>query len=153
MKKWKIVSKVHGTKYIILDDEDFFRLERLGGKWSVTKKRNGYYAQKRINGKIIEIQRFLLNPPKGMYVDHINHDGLDNRRSNLRMCTNSANLRNGKLRPNNTSGHTGVWRDKRRNKWVAEIKVNYKKISLGRFDRMEDAIKSRLRAQKKYWSS
>ena len=105
-----------------------------------------------MKGDLIEIHRFIMKPKKGEYVDHINGDTLDNRRSNLRVCTNAANLRNGRIRQNNTSGKTGVWQDKRSGKWVAEIKVNYKKISLGRSKSFEEAIKLRKQAEKKYWS-
>ena len=67
---------------------------------------------------------------------------LDCRKSNLRDCTHSENLMNRDKNVNNTSGHKGISWDKSRNKWMAGIKVNYKRISLGRFDDIQDAIKA-----------
>jgi hypothetical protein len=155
MKTIELKSKRHGSHITVVDDVDYERMKRLKNmKWSVVIKRNGLiYFQKRLpGGKLVELHRWIMNPKKGEYVDHIDGNTLDNRRQNLRICTNAANLRNGKIRPNNNSGITGVWRDKSRNKWVAEIKVNYKKISLGRFDNIKDASKARKQAEKKYFS-
>lgn len=78
---------------------------------------------------------------KGVEVDHINGDSLDNRRENLRRCTKSENMANRSLQKNNTLGVRGVWVYQTRggNKYRAEIKVNGKKISLGNFDTIEEA--------------
>ncbi len=162
MKKLKITSNIHGKQTFLVDDEDFQRVKDWGGKWTLVKKRGMYYAQKsvkRVRGKgtprkIIELQRFVMQPKEGEYVDHINKNTLDNRRENLRVCTNAANLRNGRMRKNNTSGVIGVWFDKRRKKnfWIAEIKVMYKKIYLGGYTNRNDAINARKVAELKYWN-
>ncbi|MCA9312763.1 HNH endonuclease [Candidatus Saccharibacteria bacterium] len=98
------------------------------------------------------MHRFITNAPKGMVVDHISGNTLDNRQSNLRVCTNAANIRNGKLRINNSTGVQGVTWDKSRNKWQSRIKVNYKTVHLGRYNSLEEATKARKLAEKKYWS-
>lgn len=154
MKKIRIESKKYGLLEILLDDDDFNRLKKEFNnmKWSVTNNRNKLYAQKRVNGKIIYLHRFITNCPKGKYVDHINHNTLDNRKENLRITNNANNLRNGCLRVNNKTGVNGVCYDKNRHKYIASIKVNYKKITLGRFDTLEEATNIRKKAEIKYWA-
>lgn len=154
MQKWKIVSKTFGTHYVFVDDKDFERLKELGGKWCLAKKRGRYYPQKRLSGNnLIEMHRWIMQPKNGEYVDHISGDTLDNRRSNLRICTNAANLRNARIRTDNKSGYKGVHLVKRTGKYVAYIKVNYKRIHLGSFDKMQDAIKIRAKAEQQYWNT
>jgi len=154
MKIIKFLSKTHGSHIAIVDDIDYKRLKCFKTmKWSIVKKRNNLiYFQKRLPGnKLVELHRWIMQPKKGEYVDHIDGNTLDNRRCNLRICTNAANLRNGvHIRPNNTSGVTGVW--KHRNKWIAEIKVNYKKIHLGTFNTLKEAAQARKQAEKKYFN-
>jgi len=153
MKQITFKSNKLGEFTTIVDDIDFNRIKKLKTmKWCVCKKRNGLiYFQKRFSGgHIKELHRWILNPPKGEYVDHINNDTLDNRRCNLRVCSNSANLRNGKIRPNNKSGFTGVFFYK--GSWGARIRVKYKTINLGYFDTFDEAVNCRKEAQIKYWS-
>ena len=152
MKRITFSSKTFGKYTTLVDEIDFKRIKKLPSmKWCISKKRNGLiYFQKRMNKKIIELHRWIINPPKGKYVDHINKNTLDNRRCNLRICSNSANLRNGKLRHNNKSGFTGVF--KKRDKFGARIRVKYKTIYLGYFDTFDEAVNCRKEAQTKYWS-
>lgn len=154
MNKITFTSKTHGSHTTTVDDIDYERLKKLNSMtWSVVKKRGKIYFSKNFSKKRVELHRWIMGEPDGNYIDHINGDTLDNTRKNLRICSNGANLRNhSHLRPNNTSGVTGVWFNKGRNKWVAEIKVSYKKISLGYFKSIQDAIKARKKAEKKYWS-
>lgn len=84
-------------------------------------------------------------------VDHINHNPLDNRKSNLRICSQSENTKNCSLASKNTSGYAGVHFDKRRNKWNAEIKVEYKKIYLGSYRSLNHAVYARLIAEALYF--
>jgi len=154
MKKINFTSKTNGSFTVIVDDIDYIRMKNLKTmKWSVVKKRNNLiYFQKRLPGnKLVELHRWIMQPEDGKYVDHINKNTLDNRRQNLRICTNSANLRNSHLNFNNKSGHNGIYFDKSRNKWLAQIKVNYKQIFLGRFKDKNRAILARKKAEKKYW--
>ena len=157
MQQLTFYSKRHGEHRTIVDDDVFSRLKKLKNlKWCVVKKRGDVYFQKRLPGyKLVELHRWIMNPPKKMYVDHINHDTQDNRKCNLRICLNRDNLRNGKLRPNNISGFTGVHlrKNKTKNRWVAKIRVNYKHIQLGTFDTFEEAVEARKKGQVKYWFS
>ncbi len=83
--------------------------------------------------------------------DHINRNELDNRRVNLRKCTHQENSTNVGLKKNNKSGIIGVFLCKTTNKWIAQIKKDYKNIHLGSFINKDDAIKARLEAEAKYF--
>jgi hypothetical protein len=154
MQQLYFYSKRFGEYRTLVDDEDFQRLKELKNlKWCVVKKRGHIYFQKRLSGKkLVELHRWIMNTPKGMYTDHINQNTLDNRKCNLRICLNSANLRNGRIRTNNKSGFTGVFFIKKHKKWIAFIKVHYKRYHLGYFNTINKAIKARKIAEHKYWS-
>jgi len=90
-------------------------------------------------------------PPDGVEVDHINHVRDDNRISNLRLSPFTSvhkNQHNRSLGKNNTSGHMGVRRSGE--KWRAEIKIDGKKVSLGTYSLLEDAVTARKEAELKY---
>lgn len=72
-------------KFAIVDDEAFEELNKY--KWYAHKVRNIWYAERMCNRKSIKMNWQVLDFPKGM-IDHINRNGLDNRRSNLRICNN-----------------------------------------------------------------
>lgn len=83
--------------------------------------------------------------------DHINRNGLDNRKENFRSCTTQENTTNRSLTSRNTSGFIGVcWREKEQ-RWIAQIMVDYKGIYLGCFTSKDEAIKARLKAEMKYF--
>ena len=75
----------------------------------------------------------------------------DNRKNNFRPATYQENARNRSLSKKNTSGFIGVCWDKETSKWLAYIKLDYNQIKLGRFINKEDAIRTRLRAEKEYF--
>ncbi len=89
------------------------------------------------------MHRLIMDAPKGMEVDHINGNSLDNRKSNLRICTRSQNQRNSGPLKNNTSGYKGVVRYHRIKKWAARIKHNSKSIHIGCYDDKEEAARAR----------
>ncbi len=92
-----------------------------------------------------------MKPPKSMPVDHINCDGLDNRRANLRLATRQQNKCNSRPRARRgTSRYKGVWWDKERRKWRAAVGYNGKTKHLGAFDNDIEAAKARDVAAKKY---
>lgn len=84
------------------------------------------------------------------FVDHINGDRTDNKIENLRSCSRLENSVNRAVASHNKSGVLGVHYDKSRGKWAAEIKVNKKKVYLGRFDSIDEAKTARKIAEVKY---
>ena len=82
-------------------------------------------------------------------LDHINGDPLDNRIANLRLADRQKNMRNQKIRVNNTSGVKGVSYDKKSSRWYAYINVSKRMIPLGMFDLKDDAVRVRLAAEKR----
>lgn len=103
------------------------------------------------NSRNIQLHRLIMDCPDDMVVDHINHNQLDNRKSNLRICTKQQNNFNKGLMTNNTSGITGVYWDKSISKWRAEIRYNKIKFSLGIFNNFEDAVQARQEAEIEYF--
>ena len=97
------------------------------------------------------LHRLIIEAPKGKSVDHINHDRLDNRKCNLRICTSSQNSMNRRKLDRNTSGHVGVCYKPKINKWQAYITVNRKPIHLGYYKNIEEAIEARKQAEIKYF--
>jgi hypothetical protein len=79
------------------------------------------------------MHRHLITAPKGRVIDHINGDGLDNTKANLRLATPSQNAANSKIRRNSTTGFKGVWWDKKKKKYRASIWVDGKRFHLGYF--------------------
>lgn len=134
-----------GNKFTI-DIEDWVKCKDYC--WLI----NDYgYVTTGIDGKFIQLHRFIMNPPKGMLIDHINGDPTDNRKSNLRIVTQQQNSMNHTMSNRNTSGHTGVYWEKGWNKWTASISYKKEYIYLGHFNNLEDAIKARQEAEKKYF--
>ena len=97
-----------------------------------------YKKGKRIS---LYMHKLIINCPEGMEVDHINGDGFDNRKSNLRLATRQQNSYNQKRNTLNSSGYKGVGWYKARNKWRATIYHNNKCKYLGLFETKEEAAK------------
>ena len=85
-------------------------------------------------------------------IDHINRIKTDNRIVNLREVTHAQNSQNRLKNVNNTSGYSGVCWQKSRNKWHVKIGVQGKRIHVGRFDNLEDAVAARKAAEQKYFT-
>jgi hypothetical protein len=130
--------------FTIVDDLDYERVSKF--KWCAQKIGTKYYAvrgawsNRKTNA--VFLHRFLTNAPPGILVDHVNGNGLDNRNTNLRLCTVRQNLQNRPAQLNNKSGFKGVSYSKDRNKWVAAICINGKQTALGRFNNKIDAAKA-----------
>lgn len=130
----------------LVDDEDFEYVNRV--KWRVLPSGNIFYATRSIQinykKKNILMHRLILRLRKNScHVDHINGNGLDNRKINLRIVNRNQNMRNlTRTRINNTSGYRGVSYDKREQKWIAYIYLNGKQKKLGRYINKLDAAKA-----------
>ena len=135
-KKQNIV----GNTIIDLDDLD--RVIKL--KWRL---RENYVFHG--NDKPIQLSYFILEvtPKEGLVIDHINHNTLDNRKSNLRITTYRSNAINKVVQSNNTTGIAGVWYDNARKKYCAEIKFDDIKCYLGRYELFSDACYCRYLAE------
>lgn len=134
----------------LIDDEDF----DLVSKYRWRKTTFGYaIAYRKGVGDRIWMHRLIMNPDKGVLVDHRDRNKLNNRRSNLRIANKSLNAVNSKIHTNNTSGVTGVSFDKARNKWKAFASQQNKFVFIGRFDSKRAAINARVECASKLYGS
>ena len=136
--------KLTQGKVAFVDDEDYEVLNQW--KWYAHNTHGIWYAYRNTNnGKKrtqLLMQRVILQTPIGMQTDHINHNGLDNRRANLRACTPSDNQHNRLIDRDKTSQLKGIYWNKKAKKWIARITFNMKLIQLGRFDSDIEAAKA-----------
>lgn len=140
MKEIIINSKKHGIKYINVDIADFDWLNQW--KWQIIKhkKRTVFYVTTQINGKTVYMHRLILAIKKrNITTDHIDGNGLNNQRNNLRRATYSQNNINRAGLKNTSSKYKGVHFEAFTKKWRAEIQINGKQKKLGRFINEIDA--------------
>ena len=124
-------------KCALVDKDDYEKVNQY--QWHARQKNRVWYAYRWLvlpNGKskFIQMHRYIMNPSSKMEIDHINHDGLDNRRDNLRTCTHRDNIRNQRIRySKSNSPYKGVsWREYCKS-WRAYITINGKTKHLGYF--------------------
>lgn len=135
----KEITLTNSNKLIKVDDEDYQYLNqwewRLGRYNSILRgtRKNGIY-------KSYYIARQIMQTPNGMDTDHINGDRLDNRRTNLRICTHSENMRNKRAMLHKR--FKGVNWYKRMEKWIVKIRKDKKDYHIGYFDSEVDAAKA-----------
>lgn len=132
---------------ILIDKEDLPLISNYS--WRVSYVHNGNYKRAEtsavINGKhtVLQLGRFLLNAPSGLYVDHKNLNPLDNTRNNIRLCTPKENSRNApKTRQKRSSIYKGVSWHKHKNKWIAMCAINSKNKFIGYFSDEIQAAKA-----------
>ena len=129
----------------LVDDEDFERVNQY--KWLLHKSNKSkvlyVYSTKNNNKTALKLHRFIMNitSPK-IHIDHINDNGLNNQKSNLRICTNQQNTSNKRKIEGFTSKYKGVSWSKRLNKWRATIFYFYKQTHLGDFNSEEEAARA-----------
>lgn len=153
VKEYIIDSNKYGRQIVLLDDEDYDKVikEPYSLSLSYDETINNFYVQftkKPKNSSSRLLHRYLLKPSKGLTIDHLNRNPLDNRRCNLRICTQFENNQNQR---HNTSGKVGVSYSKQDKRFIAYIRVNRKQIRLGAFKNFEDAVKCRIQAENKYF--
>lgn len=136
---------IYGTKgeEIKVDSEDYDKLIEFN--WNC---HNGYprtYRRRKEEGnklKSTTIHQLILNIPTGFVCDHINHNLLDNRKENLRICTIQQNSKNRTRSKTSKSTYLGVTYHKRAKRYQAQIRTNKKRIYLGCFKTEEAAARA-----------
>lgn len=121
---------------MIIDDKDFELV--LKNKWHFS----GLYASANIDGKTTYMHRLITKAKKGQECDHINHDKLDNRRKNLRVCTSAQNKMNRPPLSTNKSGYKGVSFENFTKSWKAQISLGNKSRHIGRYPTSREAAKA-----------
>ena len=123
-------------KEAIIDADDVPIAGHLN--WYAMVRSTGSYAMRAYYSgttrRVLGMHRVIMGDPEGMDIDHIDGDGLNNRKANLRVVTTSQNLCNTRLRSDNTSGYKGVSFRKKIAKWEAYIRVDGKHKALGLFN-------------------
>ena len=142
--------KLTQGKYAIVDDEDFEWLNQW--KWYANKDHKTYYARRHEGKKIVKMHRLILNASIGTEVDHKNHDGLDNRRDNIRICTFSQNQHR-RATTKGVSAYRGVYQlnHSPNYKWASQIRANGKVKHLGCFVTEVEAAMAYNKAAKQYY--
>lgn len=131
MKEIKVISPTHGDHFALVDDGDF--LETSKYKWFITVCNGRKYPATKYKKGQITMHRFIMRSEKGQIVDHIDSDSFNNQRGNLRHCTQQQNLRNSRIRSDNTTGYKGVSYFKRTKKYIAYITIDGVNKHLGYF--------------------
>lgn len=138
----KIVSAKHGEHICHYDECDYLMVSQF--RWAINKRGRVYYAvaRKQVNNVIVDIKMHRLiagATDSSIKVDHIDHDGLNNCRCNLRLATNIENIRNSRPSKNNIVGYKGVGFMPKVSKYRARIRINRKEKHLGMFDSANEA--------------
>lgn len=145
MKKIKIGRRDYEDVEVIVDDDDYDKVNKY--HWCFGGSVVGYKKHERRTGqRLILIHRLIMNPEDCSVVDHINHNRLDNRKKNLRVCSKKQNARNC-LKPKGK--HTSIYKGVRykndhgrRKRWNAHIKYNYRQIFIGTYKTEKEAAKA-----------
>lgn len=142
----KTIKLTRGYETIV-DDEDYEIFSKQ--KWHISS--TGYAVRRpyiRGTGRkgqkcqTIRLHREILKVPDGLYIDHINGNRLDNRKSNLRIATSKQNIANASAKKNTSSAFKGVHRDSHARKWQSQISRNGKSSYLGNFDTEIEAARA-----------
>ena len=139
-------------KFALVDDDVYEWASKY--KWYALRRKGTFYARR--NAWIWPIQkgvllhREIMQPPHGVMIDHIDGNGLDCRRANMRLASKAENQRNSRRPSNNTSGYKGVCWYKPLRKWKASIKHDGKTMHIGYFDDLEAAAHAYDDAARKY---
>ncbi len=129
-------------KFALIDDEDYNQV--VQDKWFAHFERGRFYAWRSRHTKPIRMHHIILGiPSPGLEIDHIDGNGLNNQKMNLRFVNRSQNNMNRSKKSNTSSRYKGVQWNAHKNKWYAELKYNNKRYCLGYFDSEINAAKER----------
>lgn len=148
MNDYRASNGIDRSGEVVLDDEDKYLLD----KYSIYISHDGYamarlYNQEDKKNILSYLHRIIMKAENGDIVDHINGNKLDNRKSNLRICTHSQNSMNASRRSDNKSGYRGVSYFKSANKWHSCISAKGRMYYLGRYNSKQQAINARIFAE------
>lgn len=147
-KDYGIGTTLNTNRKFYFDLEDYWKIKN----YCWLELESGYIASRNsATGKFIYLHRLVTGATNNEVVDHKSHAVYDNRKTNLRKSTQCKNMMNTSMRSDNTSGFTGVYYNKERNKWIAEIISEKKKVCLGLFENKQEAIKARRDAEEQYF--
>ncbi|MDN5300927.1 MAG: hypothetical protein PWQ60_441 [Thermoanaerobacteraceae bacterium] len=137
----KIYLSNRPDTYTLIDTEDFEKIKEI--RWYLW---SDGYVYGHSYGRTIRLHRVILDVEnqRGVIVDHVNRDKLDNRKVNLRIADQSVNAINSKMRRDNTSGFRGVYWNKQKQKFRAIAVINGIQIHLGLYNTPEEAYKAYL---------
>lgn len=136
--------KLTQGKVALVDDADFEELSKY--KWYAERSSNTFYAMRNVRKNFhyvsVRMHKQIMKPPKNKQADHRDHNGLNNQRENLRICTQQQNNMNQRKRVGLSSIYKGVHLYRFGKKWVARIRLNKRTINLGHFKWEADAAKA-----------
>ena len=136
-------------RHVVIDEADYELV--APHKWYSHKSGKNFYATTFICGKNVYMHRLILGiTDANLVADHIDGNGLNNTRSNLRQCTKTQNMHNAKGKSNSKTGLKGVCYHARDNLFNARIRIDGKRKSLGYFKTAEDAHAAYCAAAAKY---
>lgn len=121
----------------VIDVDDLGRV-LVAGRWHANPNPSGFYAQS--SSGELALHRFVMDADHGDIIDHQNHNTLDCRKSNLRVCTHTENMQNRRgAHRHSRSGVRGVYWHNRKQRWGARVWANNKKHHVGYFMSLDDA--------------
>lgn len=140
-----IDSPKYGTKEVLIDTEDLEKLIKFNKTWIFNPSKGqveyaiAVYRDNEKRRHSINMHRVIIEAPNNVEIDHINKNGLDNRKINLRIVTRKENSQNPNKHRNNKSGYRNVCWDKNHEKWEVKFKKDGKTIHKGRYLLLKDA--------------
>ena len=144
-KIYEVFHKVYGKVEVLLDDDDydkFIKEKPLRVKFDKTI--NNFYVYQ----NLVAVHRIITKCPQGMCVDHINRNTLDNRKCNLRVCTQQENNNNRKVRCTCKTGYPGIHIEKETGKYITRIIFDGVRYYIGKYNTLEEAIKKQTERRK-----